>query len=196
MSGRMSRMSVAVLAITAAVAVGVPHDVSAQLRRDGQAVAALGFAFPGEPHDAYGVGAGMSYDRGIWGPDWAQVRVYGGGFFSRTRAESCARSVEPCTVSSNIGVAGAKLRLLAPIPYVAPYFEFGMGTSLGSVTTRVGAYGAYPLLDESHSGVLFHVPLAWGFAFGRNYRHKVSLEYFVHPGRKHVTGVLALGIGL
>jgi hypothetical protein len=121
--------------------------------------------------------------------------LYAGGFFSSTATNSCASGVEPCSVSSQIAVAGAKIRLLVPIPYVGPFFELGGGLSAGSIETRVGGMGFSQAIDESHTGLMTHVPVSVGIAFGAKYQHDLSFDYFIHRGRHHIAGMLALGFG-
>jgi hypothetical protein len=167
--------------------------ISAQER---QIWGGLGISFPQSHRDGHGLGGSLVYEQLLVGPRWASVRAYGGAFFSRSDQASCVGNLQVCDVSSQIGVGGAKVRFLVPIPYVAPFIEVGAGLSAGSITTRIPAYGSLPEINEGEFGLLFHIPAGLGLAFGRRHQHKISLDYFSYPGQDHVTGTVSLGIGL
>jgi len=170
-------------------------QASAQEGRHFQVSGGLGISFPGYGRDGFGTGAGVSFESVERWTRWASGRLYVGGFLSSPEKNSCSTGVQPCSVSSRIGVAGAKVRLLVPIPYVGPFFELGAGLSAGSIETRIGGQGGFPAIDESHSGIMFHVPSSVGIAFGAQHQHDISFDYFTHRGPYHVAGTVALGIG-
>jgi hypothetical protein len=182
--------------LPALLALSEPSELLAQFSQQSQISAGIGASFPSSEHNVLGVGGSVVYERRLASPHWAGVRLYAGGFFSRTDRNRCPASVQPCSVSSQIAVGGAKLRLLAPIPYVAPYFEIGAGLSAGSIRTQVAAFGRFSAIDVDQSGVLFHLPVGLGIAFGRHHQHKLSVDYFVHPYRDHIAGTLSVGVGM
>jgi hypothetical protein len=87
--------------------------------------------------------------------------------------------------------------MMIPIPIVSPFLELGAGLSAGAIQTRYGYFesGSSTTVDEAHSGLLLHVPVTLGLAFGAHRQHDVSFDYFSHPGRDHVAGMLSIGIG-
>jgi hypothetical protein len=172
----------------------VPTQLTAQWVGDYQASGGLGVSFSPEREGA-GVGGSFVLERAVGSAVWGGGRVYAGGFFSNASAHRCPTGIEPCSISSQIAVAGAKARLLAPIPYVGPFIEVGAGLSIGSLENRIGAHGRFSALDDIHSGVMVHIPVSLGLAFGSRHQHDLSLDYFAHPGRNHVTGSFSIGVG-
>jgi hypothetical protein len=89
-------------------------------------------------------------------------------------------------VSSELVLFGARARLALPIPWVAPYFELGVGFSLGSVRTRT----TYE--DEDVSGAFFHWPVELGLALGPDHQFAVAIMVFHHPElRQRHTAIVA-----
>ncbi len=83
---------------------------------------------------------------------------------------------------------GGKIRLRIPIPYVAPYAEFGIGASIGSFRTLT----AFDNIDRS--GVIYHVPWSVGLEFGKNRNVDIGFTYLEFPDVNQVGGAAALGI--
>jgi hypothetical protein len=114
-------------------------------------------------------------------------RVYAGGLVTFPDKDSCG--VEPCKVHSQIMLLGAKARLVAPIPYVAPFIEGGIGLSLGHLRTLDQSD-----IDEEMTGLTLHVPFALGLAMGRNHDLSVSFGYLIHPFFSQFSGALTVGM--
>ncbi len=119
---------------------------------------------------------------------WVSARAYAGVQWTSPDPDLC-RDVQPCEVFSHIGYLGARLRLMAPIPYVGPFFELGLGGSLGNLTTRFGG-----IVDDRFYGVTYHVPWAVGLAFGEHHQYAVELSYLQHPAHDHIAGGVGLGL--
>lgn len=134
-----------------------PTQLTAQWVGDYQASGGLGVSFSPDREGA-GVGGSLIVERAVGSAVWGGGRVYAGGFFSNASPDRCPAGIDPCSVSSQIAVVGAKARLLVPIPYVGPFLELGVGLSAGSLENRIGAHGGYAALDETHSGVMVHIP--------------------------------------
>jgi hypothetical protein len=116
-------------------------------------------------------------------------RLYGGVLITFPNRNSCA-TPEFCDVESQIAFLGAKVRLMAPIPYVGPYLELGLGASVGNLRTLDGS-----MLDETSRGVTFHVPVALGLALGRQHDYDIGFSYLFHLDIKNVGGAVAFGFG-
>ncbi|MBJ6367968.1 hypothetical protein [Snuella sedimenti] len=67
---------------------------------------------------------------------------------------------------------GGKVRICAPIPWVAHYFEIGIGTSLGSFKTYL------PNINKQKKGLLMHIPFSLGLALGRSNNVEFELTYY------------------
>jgi hypothetical protein len=120
---------------------------------------------------------------------WVTPRAYSGLLFT-TPDDDCDSGVTPCDVASKIWFLGGKVRLLAPIPYVAPFFELGVGASIGSLSTQVG-----DLVNVEHYGAAYHVPFALGIAFGEHRDFELSFHYLFHPQQYQFSGAIAFGVG-
>jgi len=83
---------------------------------------------------------------------------------------------------------GAKARVRAPIPWVAPYIEFEIGTSIGKFVT----FTAFDTIDKS--GIIYHIPLSFGLELGRNNRFDLGFSYYLQPTVEQYAGAAALGI--
>jgi hypothetical protein len=118
--------------------------------------------------------------------EWATPRAYAGVLIAGS-TDDCAFT--PCDVSARIGFIGVKGRLLAPIPYVAPFIELGIGFSVGSLRTLLDGY-----VDESSSAFMYHVPFAFGLALGKHHEVEVVLQFLAHPEQNHSDGGFAIGL--
>lgn len=152
-----------------------------------QVSAGLGLAVAEAPPRPLGSGVYAAGEYVLRPTTWLTPRFYAGLLFVSPGGD-CAEGVTPCEVSSRIGFAGAKARLMAPIPYVGPFVELGLGASIGGLTTRVGT------LDASRSGVILHVPWALGLAVGSRHQVELSFRYLEHPAAKQTNGGMIFGV--
>jgi hypothetical protein len=147
--------------------------------------AGLGFSLPiDDTIDANGNGAFGEVEYIYQRLEWLTPRAYAGVVL--TWPEDCGDN--PCDVSSKIGFVGIKGRLLAPIPYLAPFIELGVGASLGSLTTRVAT-----LVDVEESGLMYHIPFTLGLVLGKSREVELSFKYLFHPAQEQFNGAVALG---
>jgi hypothetical protein len=152
--------------------------------------AGFGYSFPNdddatEIDEADGTGGFAEVEYIYHAVEWATPRAYAGVLVTSTDR---ACELTPCDVSAQIGFIGIKGRLLAPIPYVAPFIELGFGGSVGSVTTRVAN-----IVDAAGDGVMYHVPIAVGLVLGGRRQFELALQYMIHPEQVQVNGALAFG---
>ncbi len=117
---------------------------------------------------------------------WFQVRPYAG--FVLTSADKNEKYDQfGYKVTSNAFLLGAKTRISAPIPWVAPYFEIGIGASMGAFVTHT------PFVNIEKKGILFHIPLSIGLALGRRHNYQIAFKYYYHPSVEQFSGAAALG---
>jgi hypothetical protein len=83
---------------------------------------------------------------------------------------------------------GGKARVRAPIPWVAPYIEIGIGTSIGKFETLT----AFDNIDKS--GLIYHIPISLGLELGRNNNVDLGFAYYLRPSVEQYTGAFAVGI--
>ena len=115
---------------------------------------------------------------------WLVPKAYAGVLVTGADSSSCDGGATPCDVSAKIGFAGGKVRLIAPIPYVAPFIEGGIGLSFGALTSR------NPEADYGTANVAYHVPIGAGLVLGEMF--ELGLEYLLHPGAGQIDGAFAL----
>ena len=151
-----------------------------------QASIGLGSSFALDESEVYGSGF---YAQGeyIFGfTKWFGVRPYA-GFIVTDTDENEKYIGQEYAASSAAFLIGAKFRLAAPIPYVAPFVETGIGASLGSFKTIT------PFTNKEKSGIIPHIPLTLGLAIGKRHRLELALCYYFHTTAEHATGIAAIG---
>jgi hypothetical protein len=124
----------------------------------------------------------------FWPSAWFSPRLYSGLVIAPARAD-CGAGVAPCDVSAEFAFAGAKARVMAPLPWVAPFLELGLGASAGRFSTRSGQ-----VVDQVTRGIAYHVPFALGVALGERRRFEIALLYLFHPEQKQFSGAMAVGL--
>ena len=119
---------------------------------------------------------------------WINFRPYAGLILTKFN-EVDPEEVEPRYRSSaNALLIGGKTRITAPVPFVAPFFEIGVGASLGSFET----FTPYTTIEKS--GVFLHIPVSLGLDFGSQNNVDFKLTYYFHNHLEQFTGAAALGI--
>lgn len=146
----------------------------------------LGIAAPYDEADVTGDGfyAQAEY---VWAPKrWFGIRPYVG--VVTASGESDENGLYKSRIKSNAALLGAKVRVAAPIPYVAPFIEAGVGMSLGSFETRT------QFTDIEKSGVVMHIPFSLGLAIGRRHNYEIKFTYYYHDTAKQLSGAAAIGV--
>jgi len=183
------------LAVMALLA-GAAHAAAAddESSRAVGVAAGLGFAFPerqnGQDVSGRGTGAFAEAEYIFRPAHWFTPRLYAGVLLAAPDS-NCGAGVVPCDVSAKIFFAGAKFRLMAPIPYVGPFIELGFGASAGHISTRSGQK-----VDVTGDGIMYHVPVALGLALGGRHQFEIAFQYLFHPEQKEFCGAAALGLTL
>jgi hypothetical protein len=124
--------------------------------------------------------------RQVWGVSWFGLGGAVGMHRVTTDEEDC--DIRNCEVSTRIGYLSGRARVTAPIPWIAPFLETGLGLSFGQLVTQTR------WSDENIRGVRAHVPIAFGLELGP--RHSVELGFYtlVHPGRAQLNMAAAFGL--
>lgn len=146
----------------------------------------LGLAAPYDEADVTGDGfyAQAEY---VWAPKrWFGIRPYVG--VVTASGESDENGFYKSRIKSNAALLGAKVRAAAPIPYVAPFIEAGVGMSLGSFETRT------QFTDIEKSGMVMHIPFSLGLAIGRRHNYEIKFTYYYHDTAKQLSGAAAIGV--
>lgn len=116
---------------------------------------------------------------------WLGVRPYAGVIFAS--GDSDEVGMQEYKLKSNAFLLGTKLRITAPIPYVAPFMESGVGMSAGSFETYTSD------TNLKKDGVLLHIPFSVGLAVGRRHNFEIKYTYYYHNSVDQFCGAGALG---
>ena len=166
------------------------YVATAQLHK-GQSINAtigLGASSPYDEVDITATGFFAEVEYAINFKKWVGFRPYTSVVFTSTDQDNLAFGLQGFEIKTNTWMLGGKFRLQAPIPYVAPYIEAGIGLSVGGFVTRT------PLTNKDLSGVLVHIPWTIGLSIGKNHGTDIEFAYFFIPQAEQVVG--GVGIGL
>lgn len=150
----------------------------------------LGIVSPYDQETRMTTGSGF-YAQGeyVWCPrSWFGVIPYAGVVIAKARSEEKDVNQEEYNLKANTALLGTKVRLAAPIPYVAPFIEVGVGVSLGSFYTHTKAD------HYSKNGLLMHVPFSLGLALGRKHNVEIKFAYYLHESVRQDSGGAAFGL--
>ncbi|PWB22427.1 hypothetical protein [Flavobacterium sp. HTF] len=117
---------------------------------------------------------------------WFSVRPYLGAIFTSTD-EDKIKNPQGYKVETNAFFLGTKVRLCAPIPWVAPFVETGIGASIGSFET----YTEY--VNEKKNGVVAHIPIGFGLAVGRKNNIELGVSFYGNLTSKQSFGGFTAG---
>ncbi len=149
-----------------------------------------GLSAPGDETDIDITGKGF-YAQGefVFGiSKWFGLRPYAGLILTSVDKDNIPQSRTEYKVTSKAFLLGGKTRISAPIPWFAPYFEVGLGLSLGSFTTRT------PFTNVTDNGLLLHIPYSIGVALGPKHTFEIEFSYYYHPSVDQYSGAAALGL--
>lgn len=118
---------------------------------------------------------------------WFSIRPYAGAIFESVDKDQNVQNQPQYKVTTNAFLMGGKVRICAPIPWVAPFIEGGIGTSIGKFETFT------PNVNFNKSTILMHIPFSVGLAVGRHNSFEIGISGYFHPAAKQSTGVFALG---
>lgn len=118
---------------------------------------------------------------------WFGVRPYVGLILTSPDKNINEANLPEYKVTSKALLFGGKARVAAPIPWIAPYFEVGVGASVGSFETYT------PYTNVKKNGVLIHIPFSIGLALGRKNNIDVAFTYYYHPSVEQFSGAAAIG---
>ena len=118
---------------------------------------------------------------------WFSIRPYAGAIFESVDKNQNIQNQPQYKVTTNAFLVGGKVRLCAPIPWVAPFIEGGIGASIGKFETFT------PNVNFNKSDALLHIPFSIGLAVGRHNSLEIAVSGYFHPAAKQSTGIFAVG---
>lgn len=119
---------------------------------------------------------------------WVEIRPYVGFILTNSNGKDLNDNPTDEKAESKAALLGGKLRVRAPIPWVAPYIELGIGTSIGKFNT----FTAFD--DIEKSGIIYHTPFSLGLELGRNHSVDLGLSYYFQPAVEQFAGAFAVGL--
>lgn len=119
---------------------------------------------------------------------WIELRPYAGFVLTNSNGKDINDNPTNESVETKAFLLGGKARLRAPIPWVAPYIEIGLGTSIGKFETIT----AFDIINSS--GFVYHIPFSIGLELGKNNNVDLGFAYYFQPSVNQFTGAFALGI--
>lgn len=150
----------------------------------------IGYTFPYDEVDITGSGFYLQGEYVLTLASWIDVRPYAGVILTKADKLVNAENFPDYQATTNAFFIGGKTRIKAPIPWVAPYIEIGVGASIGSFRTFT------PYTDIDKSGVLIHIPWAIGLEIGRKHNFNIAFSYLEHPSAEQVSGAFAVGYSI
>ena len=121
---------------------------------------------------------------------WFDVRPYIGGIFTNSSGEDSIGNPTDFTATSNALLIGGKARVTIPIPWIAPYFELGIGASIGSFKTITPSY------DIDKTGIITHIPFSIGLELGPKHNYDIGFTYYSQSHVEQTVGAVAFGISI
>ncbi|MBL86243.1 MAG: hypothetical protein CMO82_06250 [Winogradskyella sp.] len=119
---------------------------------------------------------------------WLELRPYAGFITTSSNGKDIDNNPTNEKVETKAFLLGGKARLRAPIPWVAPYLEVGIGGSIGKFET----FTDYTNIEKS--GFTYHIPIAFGLELGKNNGVDIGFRYFFLPSAEQFAGAFAVGI--
>lgn len=165
-------------------------QVHAQLIKDKSINASIGYGIsaPYDDIDITGSGFYLQGEYVLMLATWIDIRPYAGLIL--TKSVENKRMPSEYKSNTNAFLIGGKTRIKAPIPWVAPYLEFGIGASIGSFETIT------PWTYIEENGVLMHIPFSIGLELGPKHNYDVAFTYYFHDSAQQFAGAMALGFSI
>ncbi|HDZ07081.1 hypothetical protein LCGC14_0166820 [marine sediment metagenome] len=119
---------------------------------------------------------------------WFELRPYAGFILTNSNGKDLNNNLTNEKAESKAILLGGKARVRAPIPWVAPYVEIGLGTSIGKFETLT----AFDTIDKG--GIIYHIPFSIGLELGKNNNVDLGFAYYFQPSVEQFVGAIAVGI--
>lgn len=119
------------IAIILTILASIP--VNAQLINEKSIDVSIGYGLsaPYDDVDITGDGFYIQGEYVLTLAKWIDIRPYAGLILTKTSTDDNEQGAPAYKSNANAFLIGGKTRITAPIPWVAPYLEIGIGASLG-----------------------------------------------------------------
>ena len=146
----------------------------------------MGLSAPNDQYDIYGTGFYLQGEYVLSPANWIDIRPYAG--FILANNLTAEQEETGFTSTANTFLFGGKTRITAPISWVAPYIEVGVGASIGSFETFT------PYTDIEDRGLFLHIPFSLGLELGPGHNVNIEFNYYFHQSVEQFGGAAAIGI--
>ena len=119
--------------------------------------------------------------------NWIDIRPYAGFILTKFKEDDPEQVEARYRSTANAVLLGGKTRITAPVPFVAPYLEIGVGASIGSFETYT------PDTSIEERGVFLHIPFSLGVELGARHNVNIEFTYYYHNSMEQFVGAAALG---
>lgn len=147
----------------------------------------IGISFPYENIDVFGSGFYLQGEYVHTLDNWIEFRPYSSLILTKTNQDFNKKHGTDFKSTANAFMVGAKARIIAPIPWVAPYVEIGVGVSVGSfeIVTQ--------FTNKEKNGMILHIPWSIGLKIGPDRNYDIAFSYYEHPEVKQIVGAISIG---
>ncbi|WP_282042916.1 hypothetical protein [Winogradskyella flava] len=121
---------------------------------------------------------------------WVELKPYVGMITTSSDGEDLNDNPTDEKAETKAFLMGGKFRVRAPIRWVAPYIELGIGASIGTYETLTST------IDIEKNGIIYHIPFAFGLELGRNNNIDLGFTYYFQPSVEQYVGAFAIGISI
>jgi hypothetical protein len=187
MTDSYSTLRISILLFITIVLFTCPSNAQTRKGEFINASIGLGLSSPDDESDVFGNGFYAQGEYVLNLNTWFGLRPYAGFILTSSEQTDDPQNQSAYEVTSNAFLLGGKVRVTAPFPWVAPYFEIGIGASMGSFKTFT------PFTNLEENGILFHVPFSVGLALGRKNNFEIEYTYYFHPAVEQACGAVAIG---
>ena len=121
---------------------------------------------------------------------WFDLKPYLGLVITNSDGRDLNNNPTVFRATTKAALVGGKGRIRAPIPYIAPYIELGVGLSIGSFDTFT------EFTNIQKNGVVAHIPISFGLELGRNNNVDLGFSVYIQPNVDQGVGAFAIGLSI
>jgi len=176
--------------ITIVLTIIASIQVNAQLIKEKSIDVSIGYGLS-TPYDDVDIAGSGFYLQGEYVmtlAKWIDMRPYAGLIL--TKADDNEQNSPEYKSTANAFLIGGKVRITAPIPWIAPYLESGIGASIGSFETFT------QFTDIEDRGIFIHIPVSIGLELGPKRNFDIAFTYYFHNRVEQFAGAAAFGISI
>ncbi len=155
--------------------------------------AQIGYGVSVPYHSIDNVADGGFFVQGEYGvswASWAETKAYAGFILTNSNGKDLNNNPTNELAESKAFLLGTKARVRAPVPWVAPYIELGIGASIGKFQTFTA------VTNINKSGIIYHIPVSLGLELGPTRSIDLGLAYYFQPTVEQYVGAFALGVSI